>query len=349
MQIPVGILLDRYGIAKPLSISALLAGLGGILFGLAHHVWVLALARILMGAGTSFAFVGMLYIVSHLFPAKRMALLIGLGTAIGFIGAISGEGPISVMEHFFSWRLISYTMGGMGVLLAILIFCVMHYYHEEEHLKLSLRETFLGFFAAIFCKRTWMTAIAALFLYATTSCMAAFWGVPFLQNNQGMGRSLAGFANSMIYLGWIFGGPLIGFISDRLKMRRTPVLISALFGFAALSLVAYFPLSHMLVFALLFCVGFFSGAQLLYYSHAIDLHKGETVGSVTAFINFATTVGGAIFLSIFGFILDYFWTGEIHAGIRHYSQGAYMVAMTILLLSWLLAIPFTLRLKERRQ
>lgn len=349
MQIPIGILIDRFGVMKLLSFSALLAGLGSLLFGLAHHIWLLAFARILMGVGTASGFVGMLYIISHYFPANKMALLIGLGSAIGFLGAITGEGPISLLENIFDWRGIAFTMGGIGILLSILIYVVMHTLLDPTRLiKLSFLETLRGFKSILRRSSSWFNASGAFFLYVTTTCMAAFWGVPFLQNNQNMSRNLAGFANSMIYVGWIIGGPLIGLLSDRLQKRRIPILISTLFGFAALSVVSFFSLNHTVIFILLFCVGFFSGAQLLYFSHAIDLHEGETVGSVTAFINFATMIGGALFLTLFGFILDFFWTGEMIEGVRHYSQTAYMIAMSILPLSWLLAIPFTLLLKEKR-
>src|SRR3990167_9416243 len=77
MQLPAGLLLDRFGAAKTLSIAFCISGLAAVIYGLAPHPWVLGSARVLAGFGTSFAFVGVAYITSRLFLRKYFTLLMG--------------------------------------------------------------------------------------------------------------------------------------------------------------------------------------------------------------------------------------------------------------------------------
>src|SRR5690606_9072077 len=104
MQLPVGVLMDRYGARKLLTLATLICGIGSILFGVAPTVWLSIVSRLMMGVGSAFAFIGMVYISSHWFHGKILALLIGAGNSIGMLGAVVGEGPLSQLVQTFSWR-----------------------------------------------------------------------------------------------------------------------------------------------------------------------------------------------------------------------------------------------------
>ncbi len=120
MQIPVGLLMDRFGARRLLTLAAILCGLGGILFGIAPTYWVAAAGRILMGFGSAFAWVGMVYISSHWFRAERLALLIGLGNSAASVGAIIGQGPLALAVAQLGWRLAVAVVGGVaGLLIAV--------------------------------------------------------------------------------------------------------------------------------------------------------------------------------------------------------------------------------------
>ncbi|NGX61688.1 MAG: putative sulfoacetate transporter SauU [Chlamydiae bacterium] len=310
MQIPVGVLVDRFGSQKLLAGALSLCVFSTFLFGIAQSLFFLGLSRILIGLGSSFAFVCLMYVTSHWFPRKRLGLLIGISNILAMVGAIAGEGPISLVEELVGWRYTVIILSVIGFALTISVFLLLLNQPVKIEIKKtkakSIRESIHNFLTISRQKKSWMNALCALFLYLPTSGFAALWGVPFLQKVHGMDRSMAGFATSMIFVGWIVGGPLLGYYSDKIKKRRPFLLLFSLLGGIVFFPVILFPLSGTLIYLLLFAVGICSSSQLLNYAYAIDQHSQQMTGAVIAFTNFLTMLGGAVFQTLIGVFLDLF-------------------------------------------
>ena len=99
MQLPVGILHDRYGPRRVLTGAAMLCALGSLLFAVAESLTAAYLGRLLMGAGAGFALVGTFKVASIWHPPRRFALLTGLAITFGMVGAIGAQAPLAA-----SWR-----------------------------------------------------------------------------------------------------------------------------------------------------------------------------------------------------------------------------------------------------
>lgn len=352
MQFPVGLLTDRFGARKLLALSALLAGVGTFLFGVAPVFWVAALGRFLMGFGSSFGFVGMVYICSHWFPQEKWGVMICLANTFGMFGAILGQGPLRAGINFFGWRPSIFALTFVGFALAALIYWLVRNDPPEmqpEKPKKSLEDKHLlhNIFTVAKNSQTWINALAALFIYVPTATFAGLWGVPFIHSTYQIPITQAGFAISMIFVGWAIGGPLIGIYSDKIQQKRKIFLIATFIALCFMSLIVYMKLPLLLLYAFLFLVGFMSATQLLNFSYCIDVNPIEVKGSAAAFTNFIVVIGTAIFQPLVGYLLDLHWTGGMEEGIRTYSSAAYTFAMTIFPLTLLLAIFFGFFLKKR--
>jgi len=353
MQLPVGLLTDRFGARKLLAVSALLAGIGTFFFGIASAYWVAAFGRLLMGLGSSFGFVGMVYICSHWFPEEKWGLMIGLGNTFGMFGAILGQGPLRAGIDFFGWRPSIFALSFFGLALAGFIYWFVRNdptavkkkeqkkNSEEGHLLQNLKTV---------CKnrQTWINATAALFIYVPTATFAGLWGIPFIHTTYQIPITQAGFAISMIFVGWAFGGPLIGIYSDKIQKKKQIFLIATLIALCFMSLIIYVKLSIFLLCTFLFLVGFMSSTQLLNFSYAIDVNPIEVKGTAAAFTNCIVVIGTATLQPFVGYLLDLNWTGAMEGGIRTYSSYAYTFAMTIFPLSLLFALFFGFFLKKRQ-
>lgn len=351
MQLPVGLLMDRFGPRKLLSMAAMIGGIGGLLFGLALNLEILSAGRFLMGFGSSFAFVGLLYITSHWFPHHKLALLIGIANSVSMIGAVAGEGPVSILEDRIGWRYTMILIGIMGILLGLFIFFVVRQAPSgsiKKRKKIHFYEAWKSLKKVLLHGNSWLNAFIAMFLYTPTAAFAALWGVPFLMHNHGMSRDLAGFASSSIYIGWILGGPLIGHLSDRFQKRRPFIKACSLLG--GMSLIPVILLAQLpspLIFTLFILVGVFSAAELLNFSYAIDAHPEKATGSAIAFTNFVIMIGGALFQPLVGWLLDYFWSGSFDGKIKDYSNADYKFAMICFPLCFFLAFFLSFFLKEK--
>jgi MFS family permease len=352
MQIPVGVLTDRYGARKLLSIAALIAGIGMILFSITSNYWMAALGRCLMGGGSAFGFVGLVYICSHWFPEGKRGTLMGLGSSIGILGAVMGMGPLSQFIQAFGWRIANFQLGLLGLLIALVLFIVVRndppeMRHYDKKMKKNPEPVLQHLLIVFKCRFTWLISIVSFFIYITIPGFAGLWGVPFLHSTYGISVDLAGYAVSMIFIGWAVGGPLIGIYSDKIQKKKKFLLAASLLGVLFMSMAIYIPnIPIYLFFPLFFLVGFISGTQLLTYSYAIDINEDKVKGVATAFTNFCVMLGGALIQPFIGFLLDHFWTGQESNGVRVYSPETYKWAMTCFPLAFLLSFIFTLFLKQ---
>ncbi|NGX38004.1 MAG: Membrane sensor protein UhpC [Chlamydiae bacterium] len=287
MQLPVGVLTDRFGARRLLAFAAFIAGLGGLLFAFAPNYWFAASGRFLMGIGSAFGFVGMVYVCSHWFEEKKRGLLIGLGSSIGTLGAVFGEGPLRAAINQFGWRTTSFQLAILGILLGIGIFLVVRNDPPEmaKHDKKMKGppENLLKNLSTV-CRNghSWLIAFISFFSYATTPGFAALWGIPFIHRTYGVSTELAGYAVSMIFVGWAVGGPIIGRYSDKIRQKKSLIVLNSLLGAVLMAIVVHFiHLPLFLLFILFFLVGFVSGAQLLTYSYAIDINPETVKGTAT--------------------------------------------------------------------
>ena len=351
MQILVGLLVDHFGPRKLLAFAACACGIGSFLFGMAESLSIAILGRFFMGIGSSFAFVGMVYICSHIFPPKRRALLVGIANSIGLLGAVGATGPLSHSVNLFGWRA---TVNGFGVI-GIVLFVVFYYFMHNENSKsqkLNIKRlsiSSLNNLKAICLNfRVWLNGIIALLTYVTTSTFAALWGIPFLMKSYIMSKELAGFIISMIFVGWIIGGPIIGGLSDKFKKRKPFLYLSLILTIFAIIPVLYIPhLPIATLFVLLLLVGFFQSGELLNFSLAVELASKKSKGMSIAFTNFIVACGTSIAQPLIGVFLDLGWNGTLLEGIPVYSLHNYHMAMLTFPCALLLALILLCFLKEK--
>ena len=104
MQIPTGVLADRFGPRVLLTVGAAIAGIGTAVFAMAPDTWTANLGRLLIGGSVGVAFVSMLKLASHWMPARQFALASGMALAVGVFGAVFAGAPLRIMVDEFGWR-----------------------------------------------------------------------------------------------------------------------------------------------------------------------------------------------------------------------------------------------------
>lgn len=355
MQLPVGVLADKYGARRLLTFASLTCGVGGLLMGFAYDLWIGEIARLLMGFGSAFAFVSMIYVCTHWFAKRKWAIMIGIGNSLGMLGAVIGLGPLRIATNSFGWRAVMIFLGLFGLALALIIYLVVRneptkveesapHQKDEEGLLHGLK---------IIMKNplTWLNGLVSTGYYSVTVNFAGLWGVSYLKSAYNLSPEMAGFAGSMIFLGWVVGGPTIGFAADKWKRRRPPLVLFTFLTLVVFTPIVYFDLSLPLAFVLLFLTGLFSSAQLLNYSYAIEVNPISAKGTSIAFTNCLTFLGNAALQPAIGLLLDLGWDGTKASGIPIYSASDYHRALTVfpLLLLFAFLLSFFLRDKPHAQ
>jgi MFS family permease len=350
LQLPVGILTDRYGARALLTMSCLLCAVGTYIFAIAPSYGFVLCGRFLVGLGSAFAWVGVIYLIAHWFDASRMGLLIGLASSLGLIGGICGQGPMAYLARSVGWREANVLLAWVGLALALLIFLFVRNDPRPPRIQTS-KETSLatvlgGFKGVLRNSQSWIVAAYSTTIYLCISVFSELWGISYLQAAYGLSREIAGYAISLIYLGFLIGGPTFGIVSDHFEKRKPVVMIGALLACIFMSIVIFIPqLPLVILFAALICFGMAASTQLLSFSIAIEINPLFAKGSALAFNNFFTMVGGSIMQPLVGYLLMRGAGGQV-SNFASYCANDFRSALIILPLSCLLGFFLTFLIKE---
>lgn len=343
MQVPVGVLLDRYGPRRLTTIATALCAAGCFLFGTAKILSMAEVGRLFIGFGSAFAVVSCLSIAAAWFPIKRFAFLTGLTVTIGMLGAISAETPLAILVANVGWRLSMLILAIIGALLSLLMWFFVRDKKNTAVPQTKQQPLLAGLRYIVKQKQNWLIAIYGGLVFAPTSIFGGLWGVPFLIATYHLDRPVAAGIISMSFIGWVIGSPIGGWFSDFTGRRLVSLYIASSGAFVALTLLLYVPnLSLFYLNILLFAFGFFSSAFLPSFSIIREINPPSINGTALGFMNMLNMVGGAAGQPLVGFLLDLFWQGQMEHGARVYSEANFhdaLIALPVMLAISLFIIP----------
>lgn len=334
MQIPAGLLVDRFGAHKLLSVAIISLMVGTFLLSISTNIYLASAARGLIGFGSSFAFVCTLKLITRWFPATKFALLAGLTQFIGYMGASLGGAPLSYVVHQIGWRAsMSYT-AVFGAILATAVILVIRE-RPKQTIKEEVTEQSLDIVSSLKTvskkSQTWLNGLYACFMMGPTSVFAALWGVPYLVNVNGLSHQIAAGATSMIFFGVAFGSPCFGWLSDKLQLRRSPLIYAAIGALIVTSTILYWHNAPIwAIYGCCFLFGFFQSAHVLNFAIAHEINNPKATGAAIGITNMLTVIGGALFQPLVGLFLVLGWHGLTNHGIAIYSLSNYQWSLSLL-------------------
>ena len=354
MQLPVGIMMDRFGPRKLLVFASLVCALGTYLF--AHHYLPTAqVGRFLVGFGSAFAFVGVLKLASLWFPPSRFAFIAGMATSLGMIGAMIGDITLSKLVVSIGSNTTLYLAAVVGVGLTIAMWLVIPETKAVKTAaasassKLSYREFFQAVFKLCRNPQMWLIGVIGSLLYLSLSGFAEVWGIPYLIRVYGLSNVSAATAISFVFLGWAIGSPLVGWISDKMGNRRYPIILGALLGSVLFSLIIYFPsMSSHYLKVLLFTFGVCSSTQIIVFPIARELNVAALAGTAIAVINSLVMLSGALSQPLIGKALDVLTGMHVKGNLMAFSTTSFQHALSIIPIAFILAAVLTFFVKETR-
>jgi MFS family permease len=344
MQIPVGVLLDRFGPRRLMTLAALVCAGGCVLFAVSTSLAVATAGRFLIGASAAFSLVGSMAVAGQWFHANRFALLSGLSMAMGMAGGVFGQAPLRLAVEAADWRTVTALLASGGVALAVAAWATVR---DRWRGSGGLGRALSGLGLVLGDRQTWLVALVGLGTSAPLLAFASLWGVPFLEAAYGLQRREAATLTSIVFVGWGVGAPVIGWLSDRIGRRKLPLIAGLLLQTAALALLVYVPgLPAPVLGCLCFLVGLFGSAQIVCFALARENHPAARSGTAIGFVNGMVTGAGALFQPLVGLLLDLAWTGETSLGARIYAPESYRLAFASLIACCLCGLLCLLAVRE---
>lgn len=350
MQLPVGMLMDRFGPRRLLTFACLCCTIGSWMFTDTSSMLVAGTGRFLVGFGSSFAFVGVLSLAMHWLPRRYFSLVAGLITTLGMLGIVYGEVKITDMSLTLGWHHVLSLMVTIGAVLSALIFLVVRD-GPKGHLanRYPLPEFFSSVWSVLTSPQVWLIGFVGACLYTSLSVFGELWGKTYLEQVHHLTKGEAARTVSAMFLGWAVGAPVAGYLSDSSGRRLLPLVIGAIMAFVCISIVLYYPhLSYFWLNVLLFFYGVFSATEIIVFIMAKENSGAKLSGTVFAAVNMIVTLGGVIFQPLVGKLLDTFGDSKVVGGEHIYSVLDYQIALSILPISLLLVTILAFFMKDLR-
>ncbi len=333
MQIPAGLLVDRYGPRKLLTIAIILVAGGTMGFATTHSVTMAFITRALVGAGSAFAFVCSLKLIAEWFSPTRFAVIAGLTQFLGYMGASLGGAPLRYAVQSIGWRHSLMDTAYFGIIMAITVWLVVRdrpkggKTYKITHGVQIMR----GLREVVFKKQMWLNGLYACCMMGPTSVFIAAWGSNYLHYVDGKTFESAAAVVSIISIGVAIGSPCFGWFSDRLQKRRTPMIYAAIGALVVTSSILYWATMPMwLLYGCCFLFGFFQSAHVLNFAVAHEINRPAANGAAIGVLNMLTVLGGAIFQPLVGIFLEHGGhTKDIH-GVSLYSIHQYHWSLLLL-------------------
>lgn len=314
LQIPIGILADRFGPNFFLIIGAILTGVGTIIYSLGTHEFILFFARILTGMGDATIWVNMVLILSQWFNAKEFTRLIGVTAMTGSLGFLFATVPFALLIDFLGWRGAFFSAGILLCLCGNLLYFVLikkprQLFPDEsivvkkeippEKTSVLLRRIFSN-------RQAWALFLCHFGIVGTYVGFIGSWAVPYGMNVYGM--SLSG-ASQLIFIGLIgalIGAPLASSISSRLDIIKRPYIvvhIILVLSWSVFLLYNGLP-PYFLLILLFFIIGLAYGANALTFAMVRKSFPIAESGIASGFANTGGFLSAVLLPSIFGKVLD---------------------------------------------
>lgn len=343
-QLPLGVLLDRYGPRRVLAALLCIAAAGALVFALAQDFVMLSVGRALIGLGVSGCLMGAIKAFTLWFPLSRLATLNGLYLAVGGLGGLSATAPAEAFLGPFGWRALFYVLATASVSVAALIFLLVPEKPLPGHGQ-TLRAQIAGFGRIFSSVPFWRIALPLVVCHAVYQALQGLWLAPWLYDIAGYQRPAVATALLTTAIAYTAGSVFFGVSSDRLAVagvsRMTTYKIGlvtslAMFALLAAGVTAGLP-------AILAVYAFTAISVSLAYALLTPIFPPEMTGRVITASNVMMFGTSFLFQWGIGAVLRLY--PEVDG---RYAAGAYATAFMILGVLQLAAIAWLLPMRDSR-
>jgi len=337
MQIPIGIIVDRYGIRAILTFGSAICVIAMGMFTQLHSYPLVLLSRLLLGFGTAFAFICAIKIVRIWMPEKHLGLLTSITNTLGMLGAMSCFIILTPLVERYGWNSVAYQIIIFSIVLTLIIALITR---DRNHP--DAKENVSSFKELWHQVRGMLRDRPILFLNGVIGCLCALpttvfpelWSSLYFTQALHFSMKQAAFATSLIFLGWSITSPIFGRVSDYLENFHLPLIFGLLGTVVSFLVLLSYPFTKIYsLYTACFIFGAFASCEALVFPIACQLAPLSTTGTAVAITNAFVAAGSVIFQPIVSGILQNSTPVSMHDLQPIYSAHTYFISFSSLLMA----------------
>ncbi len=323
-QIPVGILIDRYGPRAIIPSFAIIGAVGTMVFATATQGMTLGLGRLLTGLGFSATVMGSFVLTTRWVAPERFTTISGRFLFIGGMGSLLATTPLAYAIETIGWRATFGWLAALTLLGATLTWLVVRNEppgskHAPAVQPIGLRSLLAEWASILRNRRIWPILVVGLVLYSPQQILLGLWAGPFFDDVHHLGavpRSQILFVMALgMNLGYMGFGPL-----ERRLNRRRPIILTAMGTIAALfAVVGAYAYSSAWLSAIAFCaISIVAPFFIVSMSHALAFYPQRFSGRVMSTLNMTCIVGVVFVQNLTGLIVTAFPSADGGGSVTGY-------------------------------
>jgi MFS family permease len=320
-QIPIGIVLNRYGPRRVQSVLLVIAAIGSTLFAVSDHFLMLLVGRALIGLGVASAMTAGLKALVLWFPGHRVPLLNGLMVMLGALGAVTATLPADLLLGWLGWRELFGLFAGLTAVCAAIVYLIV-----PEATPVASGAGSVGLRKIYADPRFWRLAPLSALCIGTAWALQGLWAAQWLRDVEGLDRTGVVFHLFAMAVALSLGAILLGVVADRLRRRGVGPevlvgLVAAVFIATQFALILRLPIPSYLLWAVVAAVG---AATVLSFTILAEYFPKELAGRANGALNLFHIAAAFAVQYATGAVLQH-WPPQ--AG--HYPEIAYQTAFAL--------------------
>ncbi|AMP03076.1 major Facilitator Superfamily protein [Collimonas pratensis] len=328
-QLPLGLLLDRFGPRRVLACLLLVAATGALVSANAHGFSSLLVGRLLLGIGTSACLMAGLKAIVAWFPHDHLPLMNGAIYAIGGLGAVATGTPIAWALGVTTWRVLFAVVAGLILVIVLALFTLVPE-KDEQHPKTTLRAQLRDIGGIFRSPVFWRTAPFVMASQGVFLGVQGLWAGPYMRDVGGLAASAAANIVALVGLAMVLGAVGSGWLARRLQQRGISLHVTAgagmwLFMLAQLLILLEVALPGWLLWGM---YGVFGTSGVLSYAALVREFPAHLAGRVSTGLTLAIFAGAFVVQYGFGLLLNA-WPhdGGGYAVVAH--RASWMIALAV--------------------
>lgn len=355
LLLPAGIILDHISPRKIILTTMVASIVGTFAFSLAQSWEQAALSRFIVGVTAGpFALLSVLKLSSRWFKSNQMAFVTGIVVAMGMIAGMVAQTPFTYLVQTLGWRESLWVNSIIGCAMFVVIFIFVGDFPKDMaqmvKSKMQDKKAFSFFHdlkKIVLTPINWQCGIFAALTNLPIFLLGALWGGLYLTQAHGFNRIEASYATLMLYVGMLVGSPFFGWLSDKIKHRKMPMLVGGGICLLSILVVTHLESASLFTYCFWFLVmGFGSSAQILAYPTIAENNPPEVMGCAEGLAATLIMGAGAVFQPILGHMIKMHWDGAVIDQIAHYSPENFYFGLSLIPVSIAIALVVVLMMKE---
>ncbi|MDG4719351.1 MULTISPECIES: MFS transporter [Thalassospira] len=316
MQIPVGVMLDRYGPRLTNGLLMMATVVGVIIFANAQSVLGLMIGQAIIGLGCSAAFMAALVLAARWTAPEKFAAASGLIVSFSLLGVLASSTPLAALVETHGWRTVYYGLAGISLLAVVLDLLFVRDnppgYVAPDHKGETVFEALKGMVSVWKNRQVWLLSGVAFFSYPAILTVRGLWGGPYLHDVFSLNAVEVGNVLLIMTIGMILGPPSYGQLSRKMPGKIHGLIVFAvLVGAGACLLQAFIGPWGVGVAAVLMLIhGFIGSSATLSYAASRQAVAEHQIGRALTTVNLATFAGLFVLQGIAGLIIGQFDAGS---------------------------------------